>query len=129
MSFAWLSVCFLLGSLLIFVAALRIRRIRLRTVLPALGFALAVLLVLTAIFDNVMIGSGLFAYGNQTLLGLHIGLAPIEDFSYPLCVVLFGPALWWLSGGTPPAARRTSAAAATPAYSATPRSRIQGDES
>nr|WP_209684617.1 lycopene cyclase domain-containing protein [Arthrobacter stackebrandtii] len=99
------------GSALLLLLALRVRRISLRRVLPALGFSLAILLILTAVFDNVMIGSGLFDYGRQTLLGLRVGLAPIEDFSYPVSVVLFAPALWWLAGGHPPAASAREAAA------------------
>jgi lycopene cyclase domain-containing protein len=102
MSFALLSMYFMAGSALLLFLTLRVRRIRIRSVLPALGFSLAVLLVLTAVFDNVMIASGLFDYGRQTLLGPRVGLAPIEDFSYPVCVVLFAPALWWLAGGRPP---------------------------
>ena len=43
---------------------------------------LVVVLVLTAIFDNVIIGVGLVAYDPQLLSGLYIGLAPIEDFAY-----------------------------------------------
>lgn len=102
MSFALLSLYFMAGSLALFIVALRVRRIRLRTVLPTLSISLVVILLLTAIFDNVMIASGLFDYGNQTLLGIHLGLAPLEDFTYPVCVVLFAPALWWLTGGVIP---------------------------
>lgn len=103
MSFAVLSLCFLLGSLVLFAAALRLRRISLATVAPALGIAGAILLVLTAVFDNLMIASGLFDYGAETLIGVHLGLAPLEDFAYPLAAVLFMPALWWLAGGSHPA--------------------------
>ena len=103
MSFALLSGWFLLGSLALFLVVLRLRRIQFGAVAPALGFALAVLMVLTAVFDNVMIAAGLFDYGDQSLLGIRVGLAPIEDFSYPLAAVLFMPALWWLGGGTAPA--------------------------
>lgn len=103
MSFAWLSLAFMAGSLLLLIIALRVRRISLRSVAPALGVALGALVALTAVFDNLMIGSGLFDYAQQTLLGIKVGLAPIEDFSYPVCAVLFCPALWWLAGGRPPA--------------------------
>lgn len=100
MSFAHLSSYFMLGSLLLFAVALRVRRRRLSEVAPAIGLTMLVLLVLTAVFDNVMIGSGLFDYNNQTLLGIRVGLAPLEDFSYPICAALFVPALWLLAGGS-----------------------------
>ena len=112
MSFAVLSLWFMAGSVALLIVALRIRRISVRSVLPGLAFSLMVLVVLTAVFDNVMIGSGLFDYGQQTLLGLRVGLAPIEDFSYPVSVVLFAPALWWLAGGRPPAGSVKEPAAA-----------------
>ncbi len=102
MSFAVLSIYFMTGSLLLLILALWVRRISVRRVLPAMVFSLVVLLGLTGVFDNVMIGSGLFDYGKQTLLGISVGLAPIEDFTYPVSAVLFGPALWWLAGGRPP---------------------------
>lgn len=102
MSFATLSLYFLLGSLALFLLSIRVRKIRLRAVLPAFGVAAAILLGLTAVFDNLMIHSGLFDYESETLLGAHLGLAPIEDFTYPLAAVLFVPALWWLSGGRSP---------------------------
>lgn len=53
-----------------------------------------VLFALTAVFDTVMIASGLFHYAQEPLLGLHIGLAPLEDFAYPLAGALLLPALW-----------------------------------
>lgn len=103
MSFALLSVYFMAGSILLFLIAIRLRHIEMRSVLPAVSFALVALLLLTAVFDNVMISSGLFDYGSQTLLGPRIFLAPIEDFTYPVCVAFLAPALWWLAGGHPPA--------------------------
>jgi lycopene cyclase domain-containing protein len=52
-----------------------------------------VLLALTAVFDNLMIALELFTYPEQHLSGLRIGLAPIEDFSYPLCAAFGVPAV------------------------------------
>jgi lycopene cyclase domain-containing protein len=52
------------------------------------------LLVLTAVFDNVMIAVGLFGYRPGTLSGLSVGLAPIEDFAYPVVAAVLLPALW-----------------------------------
>lgn len=50
----------------------------------ASAWAAIVLIVLTAIFDNVMIAADLFTYPEHLISGIRIGLAPIEDFSYPL---------------------------------------------
>lgn len=68
----------------------------------AIGFAGALVLVLTAVFDSLMIAAGLFGYAEGTRLGPTIGLAPIEDFAYPIFTVLLVPAIWTL-------ARRSSA--------------------
>ncbi len=54
----------------------------------------AVLLVLTAVFDNVMISAGLFGYSADKISGAMIGRMPLEDFAYPLGAVLLLPALW-----------------------------------
>jgi small toxic polypeptide LdrA/B/C/D len=60
--------------------------------------AAVALCVLTAVFDNVMIASGLFAYSDAHISGLRLGLAPVEDFAYPLAGVILLPALWYLFG-------------------------------
>lgn len=51
------------------------------------------LLALTAVFDNVMIAVGLFTYPEAHLSGIRVGLAPIEDFAYPLCAAFLVPAV------------------------------------
>ncbi|GLJ78959.1 lycopene cyclase domain-containing protein [Microbacterium imperiale] len=51
------------------------------------------LLALTAVFDNVMIAVGLFTYPEVHLSGIRVGLAPIEDFAYPLCAAFLVPAV------------------------------------
>ncbi|WP_336854193.1 hypothetical protein [Sinomonas albida] len=52
------------------------------------------LLVLTAIFDNVMIALGLFAYRAGSLSGMMLGRAPLEDFAYPVAAAVLLPVLW-----------------------------------
>ncbi|MGX1738813.1 lycopene cyclase domain-containing protein [Corynebacterium flavescens] len=54
----------------------------------------AVLLALTAAFDNLMILAGLVGYGSQQQLGIRVGLVPVEDFFYTIFVVLILSALW-----------------------------------
>ncbi|MDO5511639.1 lycopene cyclase domain-containing protein [Corynebacterium sp.] len=58
------------------------------------ALVMAVLLVLTAVFDNLMIWADLVGYGEQQRLGLHLGLVPVEDFFYPIFAALLIPALW-----------------------------------
>jgi lycopene cyclase domain-containing protein len=53
----------------------------------------AVLVILTAVFDNVMIAAGLFTYPEEHISGIRIGLAPIEDFSYAVCAAFLVPAV------------------------------------
>ena len=62
--------------------------------LGAIAVTVLLLFILTAVFDTIMIGSGLFHYSGQHLLDIHIGLAPIEDFAYPLAGALLLPSLW-----------------------------------
>lgn len=86
------------------VVALVARRVARRTGTPAVGWralalAAGALLLLTAVFDNVMIASGLFTYADAQISGARIGLAPVEDFSYPLAAVILLPVLWSLFGG------------------------------
>ena len=69
---------------------------RRRPEIGAVVIALAALLLLTAVFDTIMIGVGFFTYADAHLLGVRIGLAPIEDFAYPLAGVILLPAIWTL---------------------------------
>jgi lycopene cyclase domain-containing protein len=71
--------------------------------LPMVIAAVA-LIVMTAIFDTVMIAVGLFHNDQQALIGLAIGLAPVEDFAYPIAGAILLPSLWLLIPG-----RRTRA--------------------
>ena len=69
-----------------------------RGALAAAGVALAVLLVLTAVFDSVIVGTGIVGYDPARILGVRIGAAPVEDFAYPVAAALALPALWTLIG-------------------------------
>ena len=62
------------------------------------GITLVIMMITTAIFDNVIIGVGLVAYDPSTLLGSYIGIAPLEDFGYTLAAVIILPVLWILLG-------------------------------
>ena len=64
----------------------------------AVAITLAVVALLTAVFDNVMIRAGLFWYEPSATSGLRIGVAPVEDFSYAIACCLALPGLWLLFG-------------------------------
>ena len=99
--FLEMGLWFVAAAALLLLVVLVVKRIQYRQALAVLGMALGIMLVLTAVFDNVMIAAGLFDYGEQTLLGLYLGRAPVEDFLYPLAAVILMPALCWLFGGKP----------------------------
>ena len=61
--------------------------------LRASGWTAAVLVLLTAVFDNVMIAADLFRYPDELISGVRIGLAPVEDFAYPIAAAFLLPAL------------------------------------
>jgi lycopene cyclase domain-containing protein len=55
------------------------------------------MIAMTAIFDNVIIASGIVDYDYEKTLGLRIWLAPIEDFAYTLVALVLLPSLFnWL---------------------------------
>jgi len=62
----------------------------------AVGLTAAVLLVMTAVFDNVMIAIGLVAYNESLISGAFIGIAPLEDFAYAIAAIIGLPSLWAL---------------------------------
>lgn len=68
------------------------------TFVRATAVSVIVLGALTAVFDNVIIASGLVGYHASTRLGLAIGLAPVEDFGYTIAAALALPALTVLFG-------------------------------
>ena len=97
MSYLLLDVVFLAAAAAVAALALVQRRVG-RQRMAAVGIALAALLVLTAVFDTVMIATGLVAYDPLRLIGLRVGLAPVEDFAYPIAAAILLPSLWALLG-------------------------------
>jgi lycopene cyclase domain-containing protein len=104
MTYVTLSLVFLAIAAAVLAVALLTASTRRQLVarwwLPAVAAA-AALLVLTAVFDNVMIATGLMVYEPGHLAGILIGAAPIEDFAYPLAGLLLLPAVWLILGRRP----------------------------
>ena len=94
-TYLWLSLAVLVpvGGVAMVVLARAGRRV----LLPAL-VAVGVLVAMTAVFDNVIVGTGIVGYDPDRILGVRIGVAPIEDFAYAIVAALALPALWQLTG-------------------------------
>ena len=92
MTYAELNLLFLIpvAALLFFFRYL----VRWRT----LCFTAVALVIMTAIFDNFIVASGIVAYNPDTLSGAFIGFAPIEDFAYTLVAAVLIPLTWWWLG-------------------------------
>ncbi|MCO1338896.1 hypothetical protein BJH93_08325 [Kocuria polaris] len=101
MNYNELNLVFLsLAALAGLAALLRCGAGRRATVAASAGAAVVVLVLLTAVFDNLMLAAGLFGYTPEALSGYYIGLAPLEDFAYPVAAAVLLPALWILFSGT-----------------------------
>jgi lycopene cyclase domain-containing protein len=93
MTYLLLNLPFLAVAAVVALAAVLARRApRWR----AIGITAAVLLVLTAVFDNVLVATGIVGYDPDRISGLLVGVAPIEDFAYALAAVVLLPSLWHL---------------------------------
>lgn len=60
----------------------------------AVTATLAVLLVTTAVFDSLIVQSGIVAYDTARTLSITIGAAPIEDFFYAALAAILIPSVW-----------------------------------
>lgn len=93
MTYWSLNAVFLGVVAVVAVAALVVRRApRWR----AVGIAAGALLIMTAVFDNVLVGLGIVGYDPSRISGVTIGVAPLEDFAYAMAAVVLLPSLWTL---------------------------------
>lgn len=97
MTYASLAAVFLAVTGLTAVGAAMLARPP-RTFWWATATVTVVLLVLTAVFDSLMVATDLFRYDTSALLGWRVLLVPVEDFAWPVAAALALPALWELLG-------------------------------
>jgi lycopene cyclase domain-containing protein len=63
----------------------------------ALAPAALFMLLMTLVFDNLIIASGIVDYDYDKTAGIRLFLAPIEDFAYTLVALVLVPSLFnWL---------------------------------
>lgn len=101
MTYLLMSLPFLGAGLIVFaVGALHAaRRGTAGRYFSSWAAATGALVVLTAVFDNVMMMAGFFDYGTEQISGLRLGLMPLEDFFYPIVAALLLSGVWQLLGG------------------------------
>lgn len=103
------SIFLVVVALVAVTAGMLVARGHRRGIAPrTLGATLVVVLGMTAVFDNVMIGVGLVGYDPDLISGAFIGIAPLEDFAYAVAAVVLLPSLWVILGRRMPQ-RRPSA--------------------
>ncbi|WP_084128454.1 lycopene cyclase domain-containing protein [Demequina sp. NBRC 110055] len=57
-----------------------------------------VLMALTVVFDNVIVGLEIVGYDEDLISGVRMPIAPVEDLAYAIGAVLLVPTLWELLG-------------------------------
>jgi len=60
----------------------------------AIGFTMLWMLLVTLVFDNIIIGLEIVGYDKTKISGILLGLAPIEDFAYTVVAVLAVSIIW-----------------------------------
>lgn len=82
-----LNSIFIIGIILIF-------RAKLHKPSKVWWITFCTFMLLTLIFDNVIIGLNIVEYNTDKILNIFIGYAPIEDFAYAVLACIIIPLLW-----------------------------------
>jgi lycopene cyclase domain-containing protein len=61
---------------------------------PAYLVGLVPMVVMTAVFDNLIVSAGIVAYDPTKITGIMVGAVPIEDFAYTIAAVAIVPSVW-----------------------------------
>jgi len=91
MTYWWINSWFLGGAALFALVSVLLG-VRVRW--AAVGLGLVAMLILTAIFDNMIIGFGLVDYDPALISGVRVGVAPLEDFAYTVLAMVVVPVVW-----------------------------------
>lgn len=65
--------------------------------LRAIAITAGSVLVLSVVFDNLIVGLRIVAYNSGHILGLLTPIAPIEDYGYTVFGAILVPAVWRLT--------------------------------
>jgi len=87
-----------LNAIFMLIACIALGRVRAGRSRRQLWTALVHILIMTAIFDSLIIMAGIVNYDESKISGITIWLAPAEDFAYAVAAVIFVPLVWTLLG-------------------------------
>jgi lycopene cyclase domain-containing protein len=85
---------YLLVNLIFIIGIVMAFRLRPRKPSKAIWLSLIALLILTAVFDSLIVGFGIVGYDTEKILGVYVGNAPIEDFFYAVMALLIVVVVW-----------------------------------
>ena len=77
-----------------FIAFVTLNLVSRKSPWRAIGFTMLWMLLVTLVFDNVIIGLEIVGYDRTKISGILLGLAPIEDFAYTVVAVLAVSIIW-----------------------------------
>jgi len=77
-----------------FIAFVTLNLVSRKSPWRAIGFTMLWMLLVTLVFDNVIIGLEIVGYDKTKISGILLGLAPIEDFAYTVVAVLAVSIIW-----------------------------------
>ena len=85
---------YLVVNLIFLAAVIGLLGVRLRRPSKKTLIVLGILLVMTAVFDSLIIHFGIVAYDTSKILGVYVGRAPIEDFFYAVLALIIVVNVW-----------------------------------
>jgi lycopene cyclase domain-containing protein len=83
-----------LNMTFMFIAFVTLNLVSRKSPWRAIGFTMLWMLLVTLVFDNIIIGLEIVGYDKSKISGILLGLAPIEDFAYTVVAVLAVSIIW-----------------------------------
>ena len=90
MNYLALNAVFMLMAFLILNVVIR------KSPWKIISWTLLVMVLVTLIFDNLIVALGIVDYDTDKISGVLLGLVPIEDFAYTVVSVLAVSSIWHL---------------------------------
>lgn len=85
---------YLILNTVFIVLVLLVFRIKPRIPKRVWWITLLIMLILTAIFDSLIVGFDIVGYNLNNISQIYIFKAPIEDFAYTILAVIIIPFIW-----------------------------------